>query len=168
MLAATIQTTLLDDVFRSDPTTNSLEDYIADLTGKPSAVLALSGTMANQLALRSHLARPPHSILTDHRSHILGWEAGGAASLCGALVHGIVPKDGHMLSFDDIRVAAVVGADGEDVHACPTKLISLENTLGGEILDFKEAERIYAWAKEHDVPVHCDGARLWEAQWPHR
>lgn len=163
MLAATIQTTLLDDVFRADPTTNALEVYLSHLTGKPAALLALSGTMANQLALRSHLGGPPHSILTDHRAHILEWEAGGAASLCGALIRGVVPANGHMLTFDEVVGEAKVGIEGEDVHACPTRVVSLENTLGGEILDFAEAEKIFKWSREHDVRVHCDGARLWEA-----
>lgn len=73
MLNAIQQCTLLDDVFREDPTTNALESFMADLTGFPAALLVLSGTMGNQLSLRTHLAQPPHSILADSRSHIIGW-----------------------------------------------------------------------------------------------
>lgn len=73
MLRAIHQCSLLDDVFREDPTTSSLESYIALLTGHPEALLVLSGTMGNQLALRTLLSQPPHSVLADHRSHILVW-----------------------------------------------------------------------------------------------
>ncbi|KAL8740167.1 MAG: hypothetical protein Q9190_007102 [Brigantiaea leucoxantha] len=73
MLQAIQRCTLLDDVFREDPTTNSLESYIAELTGKKAAVLVLSGTMGNQIAIRTHLTQPPHSVLADHRSHIYEW-----------------------------------------------------------------------------------------------
>ena len=73
MLEAISNTTLLDDVFREDPTTNSLETYIAELTGHEASLLVLSGTMGNQLSIRTHLTQPPHSVLADARSHILGW-----------------------------------------------------------------------------------------------
>ncbi|MCJ1474279.1 hypothetical protein MMC13_002937 [Lambiella insularis] len=160
MLHAIKHTTLLDDVFRSDPTTNDLESFIAQLSGHPAALLVLSGTMGNQVSLRTHLTQPPHSVLTDHRSHILEWEAGGVASLCGALVKGVEPANGHSLTLADVKKHAVVS---EDVHACPTSVISLENTLGGEILPLAECQGISSWAHQHGVKMHLDGARLWEA-----
>lgn len=73
MLAAIANTTLLDDVFREDTTTNDLESWIADLTGHEAALLVMSGTMGNQLSIRTHLGGPPHSIVADVRSHIMGW-----------------------------------------------------------------------------------------------
>ena len=73
MLAAISNTTLLDDVFREDPTTNDLESYIAELTNHDAGLLVMSGTMGNQLSIRTHLAGPPHSIVADARSHIMGW-----------------------------------------------------------------------------------------------
>lgn len=160
MLDAITQTTLLDDVFRSDPTTNNLESFIAQMTGHPAALLVLSGTMGNQVALRTHLTQPPHAVLTDHRSHILEYEAGGVASLCGALVKGVIPSNGHSLTLDDVKKHAVVS---EDVHACPTRVISLENTLGGEILPLADCQAISSWARQHNIKMHLDGARLWEA-----
>jgi len=162
MLNAIAATTLLDDVFVEDPTTNSLESFIADLTGKPAALLVLSGTMGNQIALRTALGAPPHMILTDHRSHILEWEAGGAASLCGALVKGVVPADNHHLTLADVKKHAVIS---DDVHACPTRLISLENTLAGTILPLSDARAIAEWARAQEPPLHMhlDGARIWEA-----
>lgn len=77
MLAAVQSCTLLDDVFREDKTTNDLEDHVAALAGKEAGLFVLSGTMGNQLALRSLLTQPPHSVLCDHRSHIIQSEAGG-------------------------------------------------------------------------------------------
>ena len=73
MLRAIQDCTLLDDVFHEDPTTNSLESYIANLTGHEAALLVCSGTMGNQLSLRTLLTQPPHAVLADSRSHIIGW-----------------------------------------------------------------------------------------------
>ena len=88
------------------------------------------------------------------------WEAGGAAVFCGALVKGVIPAGGEMLTLGDVRREAVLS---EDVHACPTRLVSVENTLGGCVLPLEECQRIGEWAREKGIPVHCDGARLWEA-----
>lgn len=160
MLAAIANTTLLDDVFMEDPTTNELESYIASRTEKEAALFVLSGTMGNQLALRSHLTQPPYSVLCDHRAHILEWEAGGVASLCGALVKGVVPKNGVYLTLEDIEKNIVLG---DEVHGCPTRVISLENTLAGTVMPLEEVKKISTFAKEHDVRLHLDGARIWEA-----
>ncbi|KAI9819609.1 MAG: hypothetical protein M1827_007059 [Pycnora praestabilis] len=162
MLSAITACTLLDDVFQSDPTTNDLEAHLSTLTHKPAALLVLSGTMGNQIALRTHLAGPPHAVLCDHRAHILEWEAGGTASLCGALVKGVVPSNATFLTLEDVKKNAVLS---DDVHACPTRVVSLENTLGGSILPLSEAQRISQWARSQDPPIlmHLDGARLWEA-----
>ncbi|KAH0558576.1 hypothetical protein GP486_004765 [Trichoglossum hirsutum] len=160
MLAAIQNTTLLDDVFLEDPTTMSLESHLASLTAHPSALFVLSGTMGNQLALRSHLTQPPHSILCDHRAHILKWEAGGVASLCGALVMGVVPRNGLHLTLEDIEEHVDLS---DDVHVCPTRVICLENTLHGTIMPLSEASRISTFARSHGIKLHLDGARLWEA-----
>lgn len=160
MLAAIQNTTLLDDVFKEDPTTNDLESYLASRTAHEAALFVLSGTMGNQLAIRAHLTQPPHSVLCDYRAHILEWEAGGVAALCGALVKGVVPSNGVYLTLEDIMKNVVLG---EDIHSCPTKLISLENTLGGTIMPLAEVKRIAAFAREHGIKLHLDGARIWEA-----
>ncbi|KAI6826124.1 Aldolase [Hortaea werneckii] len=160
MLNAIASTTLLDDVFQDDPTTNDLEAFIADLTGKEAALLVLSGTMGNQVSIRTHLGAPPHSVVTDHRSHILEWEAGGVASLCGALVKPVTPSNGRYVTLEDVQKQTVLS---DDIHACPTKLISLENTLAGIVLPLDECQRISRWARDNGVLMHLDGARLWEA-----
>ncbi|KAK5127008.1 hypothetical protein LTR85_008367 [Meristemomyces frigidus] len=160
MLNAIASTSLLDDVFQDDPTTNNLEAFMADLTGKEAALLVLSGTMGNQVAIRTQLLAPPHSVVTDHRSHIMEWEAGGVASLCGALVKPVTPSNGAYVTLADVKKQTVISSD---IHACPTKLISLENTLSGIILPLEECQRISTWAHQHDILMHLDGARLWEA-----
>jgi threonine aldolase len=160
MLSAIQNCTLLDDVFMEDPTTISLESHLATLTSHEAALFVLSGTMGNQLALRAHLTQPPHSILCDHRAHILQWEAGGAASLSQALVKGVVPANGVYLTLEDIEKNVVLG---DEIHGCPTRVIALENTLGGTIMPLSEVRKISAFTKEHGIKLHLDGARIWEA-----
>lgn len=160
MLDAICQTTLLDDVFNEDPTTNRLQSYVAERTQHEDALLVLSGTMGNQVAIRSHLTQPPYAVLCDHRSHIVCYEAGGVSAWTGATVQTVVPKNGIHLTLEDIQKYAVLD---DNIHHCPTKLISLENTLDGMIMPLTEARRIVEWAHDNDVKVHLDGARLWEA-----
>ncbi|GAB7352677.1 hypothetical protein MBLNU459_g3039t1 [Dothideomycetes sp. NU459] len=160
MLEAIAATTLQDDVFSEDHTTNKLEAFVADLTKKEAALLVLSGTMGNQVSLRTQLLAPPHAVLCDHRAHILEWEAGGVSSLTGAHVKGVVPANGKYLTLEDVKRTAVVS---DDIHSCPTKVISLENTLAGIVTPLEECQRISAWAKEHGILMHLDGARIWEA-----
>lgn len=73
---------------------------------------------------------------------------------------GVVPSHGHHLTLQDVVRNAEVS---DDVHVCPTKVIALENTLDGEILPLAECQAIANWAGEHDIRLHLDGARLWEA-----
>lgn len=160
MLEAISQTSLLDDVMREDPVTNELQSYMAKRTGHESALLVMSGTMGNQLAIRTHLGQPPHSVLCDHRSHIIHYEAGGMAMLSGTMPCPAIPQNGVHLTLDDIRKHAVLD---DDIHHAPTKLISLENTLDGLVMPLSDARRITEWAKAQGIKVHLDGARLWEA-----
>jgi threonine aldolase len=160
MLAAICQTTLLDDVFNEDPVTNELQRYVAEITKHEASLLVLSGTMGNQVAIRSHLAQPPHAVLCDYRSHIICYEAGGVSAWTGATMQTVVPKNGVHLTLEDIQKHAVLD---DDIHHCPTKLISLENTLDGMIMPLTEVKRIVEWAHSNDIKVHLDGARLWEA-----
>lgn len=81
------------------------------------------------------------------------------ATLTGALVKTVVPKNGVYLTLEDVK--ANIHLD-DDVHTCPTRVISLENTLNGMVMPLDEARRISAFAREHGVKMHCDGARLWE------
>lgn len=160
MLRAIEECTLMDDVFVEDPSTNELENFVADLVGHAKALLVMSGTMGNQVAIRSHLGGPPHSVLCDSRAHILVYEAGGCASLSQAMVNGVKPSNGVYLTLEDVQEHATLS---DNVHYAPTKIISLENTLGGAIMPLEECRRISEWARERGVIMHLDGARLWEA-----
>ncbi|KAL7921013.1 pyridoxal phosphate-dependent transferase [Trichoderma austrokoningii] len=160
MLAAISKCTLRDDVFGEDPTTQDLEAHVAKLTGKEAGLFVLSGTMGNQVSLRSLLVQPPHAVLADHRSHIILYEAGGVSSLTGATVKPVVPKNGIHLTLEDIQANVVIS---DNVHDCPTRVISLENTLNGMVMPLSEVQRISRFARENGIKMHCDGARLWEA-----
>ncbi len=76
------------------------------------------------------------------------------------MVNPVLPRNGMYLTLEDIQAHATLD---EDSHSCPTRVISLENTLNGMIMPLDEARRISAWCREHGVKLHCDGARLWEA-----
>ncbi|KAK1600517.1 beta-eliminating lyase [Colletotrichum navitas] len=160
MLLAISRTTLHDDVYGEDSTTRDFEEEMAKICGHERAAFVLSGTMANQLALRALLHQPPHAILADTNSHIIHWEAGGVAHLSGAMVQGIRPRNGLYLTLDDVKKHAAVT---DDVHKCPTRVISIENTCSGIIIPLEELHKIKEWASAHGIAVHMDGARLWEA-----
>lgn len=160
MLHAIQHTTLLDDVFLEDPTTSSLEAHCAQLSGHEAGLLVMSGTMGNQVALRSHLSQPPHSVLSDQRGHTVNYEAGGVSSLSQAMLIPVMPSNNHHLTLEDVKKACIIS---DDVHACPTRVISLENTLNGMVMPLSEVKRISAFAREHNIKMHLDGARIWEA-----
>jgi threonine aldolase len=162
MLEAIITTSLGDGDMEEDRTTNSFQDYVAGLVGHEAALLVISGTMGNQVALRSALGTPPHSILADHRGHIIILEGGGAAGLCGAMIKMVVPSNGHHLTLDDVKKHSTTT---ESIYDCPTRVISLENTLWGTVMPISDIRAISRWARAQTPPIHMhlDGARLWEA-----
>ncbi|WVQ71235.1 hypothetical protein IAR50_000760 [Cryptococcus sp. DSM 104548] len=147
-----------DDVYGEDPTTAALEKRVAELTGKEAAMFAVSGTQTNQLAIRTHMKQPPHSVITDWRAHVHKMEAGGIAMFSQATTHQIVPENGVNLSLEDVESNLQLG---EDIHIAPTKLICLENTLSGMIFPQEEVVKIGELAKKHDIALHLDGARIW-------
>ncbi|KAH7143855.1 pyridoxal phosphate-dependent transferase [Dactylonectria macrodidyma] len=160
MLEAVQSCSLFDDVFQEDVATNELEAYLAQRTGKEAGLFVLSGTMGNQLAMRSLLTQPPHSVICDYRAHLYTSEAGGLATLSGGQITPVVPKNGRFLTLEDVMANATLD---DDVHGCPTRVISLENTLHGMVMPLSEVKRISEFAREHGIKMHCDGARLWEA-----
>jgi threonine aldolase len=88
-----IQASLGDDVYH-EPNTAAFEAHIARLYGKEAALFVSSGTMANQLAVRTHLKQPPYSVLCDHRAHVYVCEAGGLAYHSSAQVIPVIPSNG--------------------------------------------------------------------------
>ncbi|KAK2686645.1 hypothetical protein QWA68_015261 [Fusarium oxysporum] len=160
MLEAIKSCSLGDDVFEEDLTTQSLEAYVSERTGKEAGLFVLSGTMGNQLAIRYLLTQPPYSVLCDHRAHIFTYEAGGIASLSWAQINPVIPRNDRYLVLGDVMANVTLD---DDVHGCPTRIISLENTLNGMLMPLAEIRRISKFARKHNVMMHCDGARLWEA-----
>lgn len=150
-----------DSVYKEDPQTLELERRMCELTGKPAALFCASGTMSNQVGLRAHLFQPPHSIICDYRAHVYLHEAGGLATLSQAMVHPVIPANGNYLTVEDIE-ENFTASDG-DIHAAPTKVISLENTLHGIVMPLDEIRRISAFAKANNLRLHLDGARLLNA-----
>lgn len=150
-----------DSVYKEDPLTLELEARVAEMAGKEAALFCVSGTMSNQIGLRANLVQPPYSILCDYRAHVFLHEAGGIATLSQAMVHPVVPENGNYLTLEDI-VENFTPTDG-DIHGAPTKVISLENTLHGIIMPIEEIARILKFAREHDIRLHLDGARLFNA-----
>ncbi|KAL2061600.1 hypothetical protein VTL71DRAFT_6977 [Oculimacula yallundae] len=160
MLQAIAQTSLGDDVYQEDDTTTAFEAYIADLAGKEDALLVMSGTMGNQIALRSLLTQPPHAILCHQMAHVYVAEAGGCSSLSQAHMQPITPANGLYLTLEDIKKAAVIS---NNIHVAPTRVISLENTLSGTVTPLAEVQRISEFARVNGIKMHLDGARIWEA-----
>ncbi|OAQ74122.1 beta-eliminating lyase [Pochonia chlamydosporia 170] len=160
MLDAIAKATLNDDVYNEDETTSKFEKEIAHRCGHEAAAFVITGTMANQLAIRSVLAQPPYSILTDAHSHLIHWESGGVAHLSGAMIQAIIPQNGKHLTVHDAIKHAIIT---DDVHKAPTRLISIENTTSGSIIPLQELRLLKEWASDNGIAVHIDGARLWEA-----
>ncbi|KDQ13202.1 hypothetical protein BOTBODRAFT_146307 [Botryobasidium botryosum FD-172 SS1] len=158
MVAAMTAASFGDDVFREDTTTQTLESRVSSMLSHQVGLFVASGTMGNQLALRAHLLQPPHSVLCDARAHIAQYEAGGVASLSQAMLQRVAPRNGRYLTVEDVKREIVLG---DDIHSAPTRVISLENTLGGVIMPLEEMRRISEFAKKHGIKLHLDGARLW-------
>lgn len=160
MLAAMTTASFGDDVYQEDPTTVNFQKEIARLTGMEDALFMLSGTMGNQIGVRVHLNQPPHSVLCDYRAHVYAEEGSGLAVLSQAMVTPVHPANGLFLTLDDVKKWTVLG---DDIHTAPTKVISLEVTIGGVVTPIEEIKRISEFAHAHNIKVHCDGARLWNA-----
>jgi threonine aldolase len=147
-----------DDVYGEDPTVNRLQEMGAELLGKEAALYVPSGTMSNLLSLLSHCARGDEYI-AGQDAHIYRWEGGG-----GAIFGGIQPQP---LDFEEdgtIDLAKVSRAvKPADHHHAVTKLLCLENTQGGRVLPLEYLDQARRCAKSHNLAMHLDGARVFNA-----
>jgi threonine aldolase len=149
-----------DDVLDGDPTTRRLEARVAELLGKDRALFFPSGTMANQSALWL-LGRRGTEVLLDARAHIVDWEVAAAAALSGLQVR---PVTGHGVVLDADALRRAIRPPSP--HAPAASLVCLENThngAGGKVTPVAEMRALRDVAREHGLPVHLDGARLWNA-----
>jgi threonine aldolase len=149
-----------DDVFGEDPTVNDLQNMIAEMLGKEAALFVTSGTQANQVSINTH-TQPGNEVICDYNSHIFNYESGSAGMLSGVQLHPIHGDNGHPTAK---QISEVIRE--KDDHLPQSRLVCLENThnrAGGTIFPIEEIERIYSLAKEKDLKMHLDGARLWNA-----
>lgn len=160
MLAAMNAAAVGDDVFGEDPTANALESRVAALFGKAAGLFVPTGTMSNQIAVRLH-CRPQDEVLLESTSHVYLWEAGGPAALSGVTLRVVDGRNG-LLDVRDLEDKL----HPDDMHSVRTRMVCLENTHnrgGGTIYSLKQIEAIANWARSHDVAMHLDGARIWNA-----
>lgn len=150
-----------DDVFRDDPTVNRLEAMAAERLGKEAAIFVPSGTMGNLLALLVHCQRGDE-VVVGNQSHVYLNEAGGMSALGGIQPCPIPNQKDGTLALDDI----LASIRAEDVHRPITRLICLENTqniCGGVPLTAEYTRQAGRIAREHNLALHIDGARIFNA-----
>jgi threonine aldolase len=149
-----------DDVCGDDPTVNRLEAMAAQTLGKEAALFVPSGVFGNQCAIGVH-CRPGDEAIVSEKAHVVEHEAGGAAALSGVQIRAVMPANGHYLTADDIQPRIRVG---DDIHIPRTALILLENALSdGSVMPLTAMQDVAALARAHAIPVHLDGARIFNA-----
>jgi threonine aldolase len=150
-----------DDVWGDDPTVIELEAEVARMLGKEAAVYVPSGTMGNQIAIRSQ-TRPGDEIFIHEAAHVVVHEQGGAAALSSVQTR-MLPGAGGMLDIDTIAVRL---RDPADPHHARQSLLCLENTIGemgGRVLPAERMAALAGFAHKNGLRVHLDGARIWNA-----
>lgn len=160
MRSAMMHAEVGDDVICHDPTVEALQEEVAQLLGKEAAVFMPSGSMTNQVALRVH-CQPGDEFLCEAECHIYNYEQGAFAQLSG-LIPQTLPGEYGIL--DPKQLEGRIRS--QDDHAVRTSLVTLENTHnrgGGSIQPLKVVDEICAWAKQHGLSTHLDGARLFNA-----
>jgi threonine aldolase len=147
-----------DDVFGDDPTVNHLQERIAAMLGKEAALFMPSGTQSNLAAVMSHCGRGDEMIV-GQLAHTYRWEAGGTAVLASVQPQPIEHQPDGTLALADIEAAI----KPDDPHFARTRLLCLENTLGGRALPLHYLADATALARRHGLATHLDGARLFNA-----
>lgn len=154
-----------DDVYHDDPTVNLLEQTVADLLGKEDAVFVPTGTMSNQIALRTH-TEPGDTVVLHEAAHIVRHELGGAAHNSGVTLKMLASPNG-MFTSDQLRSTVPSPHPALPSHLFdPVTLVCLENThndAGGTVWDRERMRDVLATASELGLKTHLDGARLWNA-----
>ncbi|MFP3391210.1 low-specificity L-threonine aldolase [Brevibacillus sp. SIMBA_040] len=160
MIRAMAEAEVGDDVYREDPTVNRLENIAAERLGKEAALFVTSGTQGNQVAVLTHCVNGDEVIL-EADSHLFYYEGGAMSALAGVQPRTIPGVRGTMRA-EDVEKAI----RGNNIHFPRTKLICLENThnrAGGAVSTVDQMKSIYEVAQKYNVPVHLDGARLFNA-----
>jgi len=161
MREAMAQADVGDDVFGEDPTINALQERCASLLGKEAGLFVPSGTMANLLAFLSQ-ARHGDTVILNEDAHPYKYESGNLGALGGLVTRTLAADKGILTS----EMIAPYIASPDDHHFSPVSLVSVENTTnsgGGNIYSLENLSAIKSMAEKHDVRVHMDGARLFNA-----
>lgn len=161
MLDAMMNARVGDDVFKSDPTVNQLEEKVAHLFGKEASLFFPSGTMTNQTAIKLQ-TEPGNQLICDKYAHVYNYEGGGVSFNSGVSCKLV---DGHRGMMTAQQVADAINPP-DFYHSPLTSLVCVENTTnkgGGACWDFEELKRIKKVCDNHGLSYHLDGARLWNA-----
>jgi threonine aldolase len=152
-----------DDVYGEDPTVNRLQERAAEIFEKEAALFVPTGSMGNQIAVKLH-TRPGTEVIIEERGHIFNFEMAAMAVVSGALARPVKSLDGSgILTWHEIEAAIHVGGP---YYVAPTALIALENShnlAGGSLLSRARTEEIASRAHALGLPVHLDGARIFNA-----
>jgi len=160
MRAAMAAAEVGDDVYGEDPTVNRLETRAAEIFGREAAIFVPTGTMGNQIAIRLH-TQHGQEVICEARSHVLDWEMAMMSAFSGCLPRTIAGERG-VLTWAQIRAAI----SPKIYYRAATGLISLENThnmAGGTVTPLPIYEEIWQGAVEAGLPIHLDGARVFNA-----
>lgn len=147
-----------DDVFGDDPTVNALQERIAAMLGKEAALFVPTGTQSNLCALLGHCERGDEYI-AGQMAHTYRWEAGGGAVFGSIQPQPIAHQADGTLALADIEAAI----KPDDPHFARTRLLALENTLGGRVMQLDYLREATALSRRHGLATHLDGARLFNA-----
>jgi threonine aldolase len=149
-----------DDVYAEDPTVNKLEQRAAEIAGKEAAIFVPTGTMGNTIAIKL-LTEHGQEVICESRAHLLDWELSMLAWFSGCQIRAVEAKDG-VLTWDIITRVLKTGGP----HSSPTGAIEIENThnmSGGNVYPLEVIEDICDRAHNRGIPVHMDGARIFNA-----
>ncbi|MCK4551660.1 MAG: low-specificity L-threonine aldolase [Tenericutes bacterium] len=146
-----------DDVFSDDPTVNELEDLVAKIMGKEAGVFCPSGTFSNELALFTH-CRQGDEVILDQEAHIVVHESGASPVISGVQLFTL---ESNQNIWDLEKLERTIKK--RNISQTATKLICLENPFNGRVLPLDYMEKVTNIAKKHNVPVHLDGARIFNA-----
>lgn len=147
-----------DDVFGDDPTVNALQERMAQMLGKEAALFMPTGTQSNLCALMSHCQRGDEYIV-GQMAHTYRWEAGGGAVLGSIQPQPIAHQADGTLALAEIEASI----KPDDPHFARSRLLCLENTLGGRLMTMAYLQDATALARRHGLATHLDGARLFNA-----
>jgi len=158
MRDAMLSAPLGDDVFGDDPTVNALQEQIAGMLGFEAALFVPTGTQSNLCAILSHCQRGDEYIV-GQQAHCYRWEGGGAAVFGSVQPQPLNHQPDGTISLEEIEASI----KPDDAHFARTRLLALENTLGGKVLPFAYVEQATQLAQRKGLNRHLDGARLFNA-----